>query len=351
MIIRKIHQWLGLVLGVPLIIIGLSGSIYTWQPELTKLMYNDLYSAQETTENLTPLEISSLLEKRSNKKIDTFYFPERERETFIVRFYNEELYHFINPKDGKELGQMDSRRGVFDSLLKLHMSFFVDGGKYFVAWIALITSILLFTSGIYLWYPKCRKFKKRDFWNWVSIKKKSFAISWHMMIGIYVSIFVIILGLSGPYFTFKKQYVSVLSVLTMTESDKPLEVKSKGSGDVLNIQQTMMEMNKYFTSYYPRSIHLTQDSEKTIYLSWMKDKTLHAGKRERAYMNVDIYSGEPIFVFNPDKASAVDAITNKWIAPIHFGELGGLIHRVVNSLAGLGLALLSILGWMLYYKR
>lgn len=346
---RKLHQLFGLILGVPLFIIGLTGSIYTWQPELTQWYYDDLYLAQENTElQLSDEEVVTVLQTKTKKELKSFYFTERERETYIVQFYDDPLFYFINPDDAKILGTMSSRRGIFDVLLKIHMSFFIEGGKYFVGWVALSSSFIILTSGIYLWYPRRRKFRKKDFWNWVTIKNRSYSLSWHKLLGLYLAPILFVLGISGAFFTFKNEYYKVIETIFQEQTQKTNAIVSHpSSSSPMNMVEAIRFMGNHFTTYYPRSIHLTKEVQKTAYFSWIKnEKGVTAGKRIRPYMNVDIYTHHPIYVFNPMRANAVDSIINKWIPPLHFGELGGVIHRIINSLAGLGLCAIAYLGFI-----
>lgn len=345
---RKLHQILGLVLGIPLFIIGFTGSLFTWQPELTKWYYEDLYVEQSSSLNLTHEEVAQKLQKEKQSEIRTFYFPERERETYIIQFYDDTEFYFVNPSDGEILGHMSSRRGIFDILLKVHMSFFVEGGKYFVGWVALMCSFFVLISGLYLWFPKRRKFRKRDFWNWVSKSSNGFNIHWHKFFGLYFAPILFVLGISGAFFTFKSQYTNFLHFLFQEESEKPLLISSnyQEGENPMDIFEALAIMNSHFTTYYPRSIHLTKEKSKTAYFSWIKTyKGVDAGKRVRPYMYVDIYSKNFIYVFNPNRANTIDTIINKWIPPIHFGELGGMIHRIINSLTGMGLCFIIYFGF------
>nr|WP_286778900.1 MULTISPECIES: PepSY-associated TM helix domain-containing protein [Sphingobacterium] len=85
-VILWLHKWLGIITGVVVFILSLTGSIYTFQDELKLWAYPEKYFISDTTiHSKTPLPLSTLLDSsqkslKKNQKITRVdLYPSKNR--------------------------------------------------------------------------------------------------------------------------------------------------------------------------------------------------------------------------------------------------------------------------------
>lgn len=351
-IIKNIHYILGILLGIPLMLSGITGAIYAWQPEITKVCYPDLYAVDYPDAEISAEALVAKVTANSNRHIKRLYFPERERNSYCIQYFNDNSFYFYHPVSGDELGQLDYRKGWLDTILKIHTFSYLKFGRKFIAWASLILALGLITTGLWLWKPKKRSFKSSDFtlqkhqWKSPTIFYKG-----HKILGLYTSIVLFLIALTGAFFVFKSEVKMVLGSITGVPASKPHQIDTPASNDLLTINEALEIARNNFKSYPIRSIILTDKYNSRGYISWMKEKGLSTGKRDRPYVYINPVSRELTYIYTPSTANITDAIVNAWIPQIHLGELGGYFTRLINFIASLVLVFLCISGFYMVYKR
>ncbi len=351
-LIRLLHNYLGLILGLPLLISALSAAVYVWQPELTTWLYPELYCVPDNKANVLSLDsLLHVVEHTENQSINRMYFPERERQSFVFTFKQTEGFHFYSPIDGSKLGELKQRRGLLDVVLKLHTFSYFPNGKYFIAWVSILCVFIIFSSGYYLWWPKNRKFKAFDFkLSRRSLSNRIWPFLLHRVLGMYLSLFILIVGLSGVYFVYKKPFKQMLQTM-----GSDVQISQKNSKvdlpDDYDFSEALQPLENYFVDYHPRSIILNYKNSGHTYISWMKFKEMHNGKKKRAYALFDPNTNFSIVVSDPLLASRMDVILDAWLPPFHFGEWGAWFSRILYFLGSLGFSALIVFGYWSFFKR
>ncbi|MFE2862606.1 PepSY domain-containing protein, partial [Sphingobacterium multivorum] len=92
-VILWLHKWLGIITGVVVFILSLTGSIYTFQDELKLWAYPEKYFISDTTiHSKTPLPLSTLLDSsqkslKKNQKITRVDLYPSKNRTWVFRFF------------------------------------------------------------------------------------------------------------------------------------------------------------------------------------------------------------------------------------------------------------------------
>ena len=193
-VILWLHKWLGIITGVVVFILSLTGSIYTFQDELKLWAYPEKYFISDTTiHSKTPLPLSTLLDSsqkslKKNQKITRVDLYPSKNRTWVFRaiktdekafgHWNYYRYYkrvFINPYTGQVQQVENSKTEFFQLVLQLHLNLLLGKqyGHPIVAWSTAIF-VLILLSGIVLWWPKKWKGKnlKRSFWLDTKVKWK-----------------------------------------------------------------------------------------------------------------------------------------------------------------------------------
>jgi uncharacterized iron-regulated membrane protein len=356
-IIIKIHLCLGLTIGIILSLQGLTGALYVFQPELSRIIYSDLYRVERKGKLLELKELTASAENKFNDKITAIQFPERGMETFAFKLAQKKLWVFFDPYTGKYLGELFEQKGIFESIQNIHRTLAIsEFGKYITASCAFSLAFIIVTSGIYLWSSKRNVNKKGNFFIRLGKGNKKFVFDLHSVTGFYVSIPLFFMALTGTYFTYPNFYEKLLNNFIPTEEVKKYSSEARSTikegTPPIDIYRAIEIMQSYYPGYNKRKLQMPSNEMGTINLTYINGTNLKGGERKRPLLFIDQYSEEIIYDYNPDRAEAGTRILTNWVNPIHLGEAGGTVTRILLFFAGLTPLLFLITGIKMWkYKR
>lgn len=211
--INDVHLWLGIGSGIILLIICLTGTVLTFEEEIKSLFSEEITVSPK--DEIFPIETLARNLAAEGEVMRVSISPEttkpyefsvktnkedRRGTTFFVDQYNE-TYMKSEP---------NGLDGFFMTMFKLHRWLLLDMsiGRPIVG-IATIIFLILSITGIVLWFPK-KKLKKL---KWKHLKP-GFKIAWrakwkrvnydlHVTLGFYTAIFLIIMSLTGLFWSFE----------------------------------------------------------------------------------------------------------------------------------------------------
>ncbi|NDJ15644.1 MAG: hypothetical protein EBY17_31480, partial [Acidobacteriia bacterium] len=107
--IRWFHLWLGLLFGAFICVMGVSGTIVTFRPQLTGLLSPAAVSSSGCTERADWNRAEAEIEQYTGSKIDRLYFPSKGDPRIQMRIHGaeEKIYRHITYDGcaGKILGE------------------------------------------------------------------------------------------------------------------------------------------------------------------------------------------------------------------------------------------------------
>ena len=198
--IWKIHSWLGLIAGIPLIIIAFTGSLLVFKDEINTVLIPDRVVVEPTDKGYLPLDtrIEALREQLPNHEVAgiAFYMePERADFVYVIEHNDHDWLHvFQNPYTGEVLGPVlatDSE--IMGWLLELHYTLLAGHTGVAICGLIAVMLCLLGISGFFLY---------RKFWkNFFTLRWKSSARALtgnlHKRLGVLSAPVFLILGLTG----------------------------------------------------------------------------------------------------------------------------------------------------------
>ena len=243
---RRIHLYLGLVSGLFLVIVCLTGSILVFEEELTHTMHAErYYVAAATTPRLSLAQLSEAVRAaRPKAKINglkVYADPTRSVEVSLAgagrpggpqgeprgegRGSREQASErrqagrqgppagpggpgkggkgdrgptlYLNPYTGAVLGEFDQRKSFFHFVEEIHRGLVAGRVGKLVMGISSIIFVFILGTGLVLWWPATRRMlstRLRMKWdaNWKRVN-----YDWHTALGFYSSVFLLIMTLTG----------------------------------------------------------------------------------------------------------------------------------------------------------
>jgi len=375
-IILFIHRWLGLITGLVVLILSITGCLFVFQQEISEWVRHDTYYADEIPENAKTLPIKTLQEKAASALdvhylpygLTTYKDPDRNWSAMYYKggkdswtyFGSMEAYKtaYINPYNGEIEGIVNEKKDFFQIVKGIHWSLLLATpiGQPFLAWCTVIFIILLI-SGMILWWPKK--------WN-KSNRQKSFKIKWgstwrrinydlHNVLGFYFLLLSLIIAFTGLYWYFPSAQKTLHFIGTgefklppgPTEKviSTPPEDNTDTGFNILDVVYT-----KAWDEYPAASsiaIIAPTDSQSTVSATVRPDGETYYS---RSYLQFDRYSGRLLHADRYENKSRGEKLV-AMNYDIHVGAIGGLPGKIIAFFASLVCGSLPVTGFIIWLDR
>jgi uncharacterized iron-regulated membrane protein len=347
----SLHRYIGLTVGLILIIVGLTGSILVFQKEIDSVLVKQKFEqvipqAQTVSLDVVTNNITQAYAKQPDWKLAQFvlYY---DRDIYLARLNNSEdkqLEVFVNAYTGKILGDRLRNQSFFGRVYELHYALLAGPVGFVIVGIAALFMCILAITGLLLWSGwrnLISGFKIK--WN-AKTKRKNYDI--HQVVGIIALIFLTFTGFTGFIWNFYEQTEPAIYALTFTP--KPPEVKSIVTGkESLAINEIIEKAIATIPEAKPSSISIPTKPDEvfTVYLKQPQDAQYYANK-----VDIDRYSGKILHVINSKTAKLGDRLLNAFV-PMHYGTFGGLPTRILYVFVGLSPTILFVTGLIMYRLR
>jgi uncharacterized iron-regulated membrane protein len=227
--IRFIHKWLGLISGLIVFIVSITGCIFCFHDEIKNITRKEWRLVEPQNK---PFLAPSVLQEKAkeivpNNKSSMVSYYGKDRSAVVYTYSNtENLYLYFNPYTGKYLKSENPETDFFIIVEYIHLYLLLPDyiGKHIIGG-ATIIFILLLISGIIQWWPKRKSDLKRVFTIKWSAKWRRVNYDWHNTSGFYISIFAVIIAITGLTFTYEWIGDGIYKTLNFG-GDKAVETKA-----------------------------------------------------------------------------------------------------------------------------
>ncbi|MGQ1890333.1 PepSY-associated TM helix domain-containing protein [Thermophagus sp. OGC60D27] len=369
-IIFQIHLWLGLLSGIVVFIVSITGSLYVFQPEITALQRRDAIYADHPN-NQKPLSQQQLWEKAREA------FPENE-EISWVNIYNDprknQIFYsyasnpdaltyfgyidhyraiYLNPYTGKVEKVYNEKTNFFNIIKFLHWSllFKTSIGQPIVGWATLIFVVLLIT-GLVLWWPRSFRAVKNIFiirWQKTTGWYKRF-YDLHNVLGFWSFLAALIIALTGMVWAFK-WFQAAVYVAAAGTTTPPIQSHAVSEPGLIRVVSPLDKALATAKERYSdaAAFRVTPPSDSTSVINF------YVQQKEGVYyinhqLQFDQYSGELLAARNHEEKNAGEKLLHANY-DIHTGAILGLPGKILAFIVSLIAASLPITGFMMWWKR
>ncbi|MDR2114861.1 MAG: PepSY domain-containing protein [Planctomycetaceae bacterium] len=377
-IVYELHLWLGIISGLILFIVCLSGTLLTFKTEMIQFLEHDRYYVKKdnTAVPKSLEELVLLVEAAEQGKVVRVTIPSANNQAWIFNVKKEKTNavklpagmpaihamlgtaYLVNPYTGESLGPQRSKTYMFFMMLTfLHRFLLLDirTGQIIVGSATLVFLVLVI-SGLCLWFPS----KLRVWKNWLSglsIRTQKgrgrFLYDIHNTLGFYILIPVVIMALTGPIISFTWYRLVTEQILGAKPFGRVLE-KPVSSKTTPTIKQRLK-----WDDFIDRGNQITTRKGITrLSFPQSPDESVTFQRIGAGFCNImatdkiqfDQYTGELLkgdlfnqLPFNEKIASL--------IFPLHNGEIFGTISKMIYFVACLIATSLPITGVILWTRK
>jgi len=396
------HRYAGLFMAFFLIVIGLTGSIIVFNPELNNWLNPppvvvkqdkpllDAYTLRERALALEPHGMVNglMFHMKPDEPYAVWFEPRIDPATSKPYELNLSVL-YLDPYTGAELGREKNtediwpitRKNVMNLINRLHYQLALPGmfGSYLFGIVALVWTLDCFVSG-YLTFPvSIRRRKEGDavpakaarkswlkrWWNpaWlVKWNGSAYRINFdlHRAGGLWVWIMLLALAWSSVGFNLSDQiYHPVMKAVfnmpdpfgSFPKVDKPQPEPGLGPKEAHVIARRLMaeQAEQYgFKVQYEDS--LTYFSEYGAYLYAVRSDRDLMDHSAATYLLFDAVSGKFGGINIPTGANAGNTI-DSWIFALHMAQIWGMPFRIFVTVMGLVITMLSVTGVYIWWKK
>lgn len=345
--IWQLHSWLGLIAGLGLLVIGITGSLLVFRDQLDGLLAPGLTRVEPTAKGRLPWDqlIASARISWPEYHITGFgprQDPELADLVYMVKPGTTEYRAaFLNPYTGEGSGQpMESNDSFTGLLLELHYTWFADHIGMLITGIFATMLCLLGVTGIWLY---------RDFWrNFFTLRwgrsARIFFSDFHKMVGISSVAFNLVLGFTGAYWNLT--HIAMEGLLHKDPPPGEMKMPAKG----VSVDALAEEASRAIPGFRAGWVSLPGPGADHITL-WgrVADGHILTGPYG-CNAAFDPQTGALVAAYDIRKAGWWEKVADTF-RPLHYGTFGGWPIKVLWSIGGLMPGILAVSGFLIWISR
>jgi len=371
---KWLHLWLGLVSGIIVLIVCLTGCIWVFNEEITGLLEPETKIERQDKPVLSPLQLKAIATGLyPDKKVSYANYQQGRAISLNLKSADEKGRRGggttlkINPYTGEVIsttvhkkGQTDFFRFILNGHRFLWMPYEI--GRPVVNYGTLIFVVLLIT-GLIWWYPKK--------WN-KSTRDKSFKIKWgasfkrvnldlHNVLGFYALIFLLFIALTGMVYGIKWYSEGLYWVTSGGKSlgeFSRLESDSLSAGKYYSPEQAMDLAWSSVIKRHPKSEGFyynfpdTSEARSVIRITVYPNSGQFYNNQGYTFDQHTLkeLKGEGVYAIPYEQAGFAGKL-RKMNYDIHVGSILGFPGKVMAFLASLIGASLPVTGFLIWYGR
>ncbi|QRR01272.1 PepSY-associated TM helix domain-containing protein [Dyadobacter sandarakinus] len=355
-----LHLWLGLISGIIVFIIAITGCMYAFQAEIQDATQPYRFVAAENRNFLPPSKIRGIADAAlPGRHLHAVLYESKTDAVQAIYYQFEEYYNvvYINPYSGKVLEVKDMEAGFFPFILDGHFYLWLphEIGQPIVAGATLVFFAMMI-SGIVLWWPKNKAAARQRFsikWD-ARWRRKNYDL--HNVLGFYASWLGIIFAVTGLVWGY--QWFSSAWYATTTGGkefvpyyDPGSDTTAQASLAVPAIDQIWLRMLKEHPDAESIEVHIPDTKSASVNANINPDASTYWQIDYRYFDQYTLKELPVKHVWNRfDKAGLGDKIMRANY-DIHVGAILGLPGKILAFFASLIIASLPITGFYIWWGR
>jgi len=311
----------------------------------------------------TPSDIKYIVDISKNYETDDFKlalirFPEKTDGEITMRFFDSKKNMkqvILEPKTFNVI-KFENGNTFEKFILKLHHTLlFKDGGEVFVGFIGFILCIICI-SGVIIWFPKIpiniSQVKNISIPKF-SLHGRALNINLHKSFGIWMAIFLLVVGFTGTFLVFSKEFQSAVSHFSMVRDFKKTAVEYqlnngqlKGVDIELIAKNVILSVSEISEIHTILAVHFPQTNDPYRF-------TIRPNNYKTGGHGISVFvmqNGTILEIRDPINYSKGEKFL-MWLGMLHKGSGMGVIWRCLQVIFGSSILLFAYTGLMIWWKK
>ncbi|MCW2118580.1 PepSY-associated TM helix domain-containing protein [Flavobacterium sp. 7A] len=337
-ILLRYHSFLGLIAGVFLFTLGITGSVLVFSEDIDLLLFDKYTATISTNELQLDKAISEVQKNFPGWSTRIINFERGKIIQFDLRKLDVKQYVFLNPISGKITAVIDANSQLTKWLLKFHYSLQIGIlGKIFMFlagiafFLSLITGIVIYRKVILktlLFQKKLNRSSKQRYYSTL-----------HRYVGVWALMLNLLIVLTGIILSFN------VVASGLQETSKPTVPLIR-----ISIEKVLEKVKKEYPDFTATYIKLPSSEDGKVILNGrFAGDSFYLSK----YYNkiaIEFKTGKIVSVSKISESDFISKLLSS-ILPIHSGHYGNWFIKIIYCFIGLSGPFLSITGYFIWLKR
>ncbi|MBW4698406.1 MAG: PepSY domain-containing protein [Aphanocapsa lilacina HA4352-LM1] len=350
-----VHQLAGILTGLLMVVIGLSGSLIVFHHELEQVLYPQLTRVAPTAGRARLDQVAQTARTTlPDRQLHRLLVPQEPGEVWVAMMQNNSknlterfTNVYIDPHTSRVLGVQPYAQNLLVLTEQLHISLLAGATGRIAVGIAGIVLVVLGVSGLLLW-PGWRRWEAG-----VSLRRSSNArlvhYDLHKITGILSAVLLVLTAATGAALIFYGPIERVLAVVSGERAEPP-KVSSTPRADQAFLPLDRLQAAADATLPGARTISIFPAKKPDDPVRFRMRFDAEIQPNGRSFVHLDAYSGQVLQA----RSALVEPFSSaffSWAYALHVGSWGGLFTKVLYVLAGLAPGLLFWTGFALWLDR
>lgn len=345
----QLHSWLGLIAGLGLVVIGLTGSVLVFHREITRALSPEIV-LRESAPDAERRALGPMIAAVETAHPDFWvrgwllYHEGPDRDiVYLTPHADADAWHVlhVDPATGDISGPPVPRdETIYGWFVELHYTFFADHLGMGITAVFAVIFLILSGTGIYLhrnFFKTLFRLRWGQSWRIISSDV-------HKAVGIASIPLNLIFGFTGAYWN-----IAHLAEEWGHEHDEP-DAWTTYENRLARLDELPAIAEAKWPGFAFNYVYLPTAEDRQFYVFGRTPESHPFRSRYGSHLWFDADTLEQTYERDLRTAGfwgrAVDAFE-----PLHFGDFGGLISKLIWCVAGFAPAILALSGFMIWWQR
>jgi uncharacterized iron-regulated membrane protein len=349
----QVHLWVGIVLALYFIVIGITGSILVFREELETLAglkpWHHLRVQQPVADIVTVIENVRAAYPRA--RVLSVLAPTQADPTFMAVVQRRgEMKVAADPATGAVLGTLPRNSSWVGVIQRLHVNLLLGLVGRKLNGVAAAFLLLLNLTGLVIWWPGIKLWTRA---LKVDFRRRWRRVNWdlHNAVGFWTLAIVTLWAVSGVYFAWPSQTFSLVNRLSPIVTARPPAVFVP-AGDAEAWPDLHAMISAAYSADPGTSLKgIAFPFNRRAPLLIFMNRGNNVGYEYADTLYFDPYDGRLLKIWR----YGVNQSLGDWFIwlqiPLHFGTYWGLWVKILWAALGLAIPLLTVTGALMYWNR
>lgn len=347
-----LHRYIGLTAGVMFVLLGLSGTLITYQQELDAWLHPGLLSATSRGERAPAgqLQYSAQAALPGDATLRWARLP-HDTATAVSWFYRDaggaDWEVLLDPHTGQILGHRRSDTHVLAWIYRFHANLLAGLAGNVALGVAAVVLLVLLGVGLRLWWPRHGRWRQA-----LTIKRgvgtARLYFDLHRASGAYAAVLLLTCIFTGVYMALPPVMEATVSLFSPVSA--PATLKASGAAGRITLDEAIAIAQRHLPGTQPKVLVLPSDQGAWYEINLYRTDDRMWRKTGEWTAFVDAATGELLRMDRPGQGTGGDRFI-AWMFPLHNGEAFGEPGRAIVALLGIVPLMLGATGLLIWRGR